>query len=46
MTATRSLAKRQATWFAREREIRWSTPEEAVAAALDLVSGETDEETR
>ena len=46
VSATRSLAKRQATWFAREREIRWSTPEEAVVAALDLVSGEADEETR
>ena len=46
VTATRSLAKRQATWFARERGIRWSSPEEAVAAALALIRGEADEETR
>jgi tRNA dimethylallyltransferase len=43
--ATRSLAKRQWTWFARERGIRWASPEESLAAALALVSGKADEET-
>ena len=46
VSATRRLAKRQSTWFAREREIRWSSPEEGVAAALALFSGEATEETR
>jgi tRNA dimethylallyltransferase len=46
VSATRRLAKRQSTWFAREREIRWSSPEEGVAAALALLSGEATEETR
>ena len=44
VSATRRLAKRQSTWFAREREIRWSSPEEGVAAALALLSGEAAEE--
>jgi tRNA dimethylallyltransferase len=44
--ATRRLAKRQSTWFARERGIRWSSPEEGFAAALALLSGEAAEETR
>ena len=46
VSATRRLAKRQSTWFAREREIRWTTPEEGVEAALELLSGEAAEETR
>jgi tRNA dimethylallyltransferase len=44
--ATRRLAKRQSTWFARERGIRWSSPEDGLAAALALLSGEAAEETR
>jgi tRNA dimethylallyltransferase len=46
VSATRRLAKRQSTWFARERGIRWSSPEEGVAAALALLSGKAAEETR
>ncbi len=46
LSATRRLAKRQSTWFARERGIRWSSPEEGFSAALALLSGEVDEETR
>jgi tRNA dimethylallyltransferase len=46
VSATRRLAKRQSTWFAREREIRWVTPEEGVGAALGLLSGKAAEETR
>ena len=44
VSATRRLAKRQSTWFARERGIRWTSPEEGVAAALALLSGEAAEE--
>ncbi len=46
VTATRSLAKRQMTWFSRERGIRWVSPEEGLAAAAALLSEATDEETR
>jgi tRNA dimethylallyltransferase len=46
VSATRRLAKRQSTWFARERGIRWSSPEDGIAAALALLSGEAAEETR
>ncbi len=46
VSATRRLAKRQSTWFARERGIRWSSPEEGFSAAFALLSGELDEETR
>jgi tRNA dimethylallyltransferase len=46
VSATRGLAKRQSTWFARERGIRWATPEDGLAAALALISGKVDEETR
>jgi tRNA dimethylallyltransferase len=46
VTATRSLAKRQMTWFSRERGIRWVGPEEGLAAAIALLSEATDEETR
>ena len=35
--ATRGLARRQATWLARERDVRWMKPEEAFAATLALV---------
>jgi tRNA dimethylallyltransferase len=46
VSATRSLAKRQSTWFARERRIRWTSPEEGLDAAHALLSGKADEETR
>jgi len=46
VSATRSLAKRQMTWFARERDIRWVGPEEGLAAGRALLSEATDEETR
>jgi tRNA dimethylallyltransferase len=46
VSATRRLAKRQSTWFARERGIRWSSPDEGFATALALLSGEAAEETR
>jgi len=32
--ATRQFARRQRTWFARERRVQWLNPAEAVAAAL------------
>ena len=35
VAATRALAKRQRTWFAREAGVDWVGPEEAVAAALE-----------
>ena len=35
--ATRGLAKRQKTWFARERDVHWVAPEEALEAALALL---------
>jgi hypothetical protein len=41
----RGLVKRQRTWLARETDIRWVDPEEAVARALALL-GEEDRETR
>ena len=46
VSATRSLAKRQSTWFARERRIRWTSPEEGLEAAHALLSAKEDEETR
>lgn len=46
VSATRSLAKRQMTWFSRERGIRWVAPEEGPAAAFALISEGADEETR
>lgn len=46
IAATRSLAKRQMTWFSRERGVRWVSPEEGIAAASALLSEATDEETR
>jgi tRNA dimethylallyltransferase len=45
VAATRRLVKRQRTWLARETDIRWVDPEEAVARALALL-GEEDRETR
>ena len=46
VSATRSLAKRQSTWFARERRIRWRSPEEGLEAAQALLSAKEDEETQ
>ena len=46
VSATRRLAKRQSTWFARERRIRWTSPEEGLEAAHALLSAKEDEETR
>jgi tRNA dimethylallyltransferase len=44
--ATRGLARRQETWFARERDAVWLAPGEALAATLALLDGEGDRETR
>jgi tRNA dimethylallyltransferase len=45
VAATRKLVKRQRTWLARETDVRWVDPSEAVARALALL-GEEDRETR
>jgi tRNA dimethylallyltransferase len=45
VAATRGLAKRQRTWLARERNIRWVAPEEAIATALALLGAAEDRET-
>ena len=37
VSATRRLAKRQATWFRRDRAIVWVPPETALPAALELL---------
>ena len=37
VAATRALAKRQKTWFSRERGVVWVRPEEALTAALELL---------
>jgi len=43
VTATRQLAKKQRTWFARERDVEWVTPDRALGAAFDrLDEGETE----
>lgn len=44
--ATRNLAKRQATWFRRERDARRIEPEEALDVILALVGGTREGETR
>jgi tRNA A37 N6-isopentenylltransferase MiaA len=44
--ATRGLAKRQRTWFARERDARRVEPEEALDVILALVGGTGEGETR
>ncbi|HTO89221.1 MAG TPA: tRNA (adenosine(37)-N6)-dimethylallyltransferase MiaA [Thermoanaerobaculia bacterium] len=43
VTATRQLARRQATWFRRERDVVWMEPEGALARTLALL--DTDSET-
>jgi tRNA dimethylallyltransferase len=44
--ATRGLAKRQRTWFARERDAHRVEPEEALDVILALVGGTGEGETR
>jgi len=44
VAATRALAKRQKTWFARERGVVRVRPEEALATALGMLNGETGKE--
>lgn len=44
--ATRGLAKRQRTWFARERDARRVEPREALDVILALVGGTGEGETR
>jgi tRNA dimethylallyltransferase len=45
VAATRALAKRQRTWFAREPAVEWVRPEESLALALDrLDAGESGKE--
>jgi tRNA dimethylallyltransferase len=44
VTATRRLAKRQRTWFARERGVSWVKPEEAIPAILALLEEESETE--
>ncbi len=46
VTATRQLAKRQATWFRRERGVVWVSPEEAFAKALELLDRVRETERR
>lgn len=43
--ATRRFARRQRSWFARERRLRWLKPEEALAAALRELPGADETET-
>jgi tRNA dimethylallyltransferase len=38
VAATRALAKRQRTWFSRERDIVWVRPADALAAAFEMLS--------
>ena len=46
VAATRALAKRQRTWFSRDREVVWLKPGEALAAAFEMLSeGETGRDT-
>ena len=42
--ATRQLAKRQRTWFSRERGLRWLEPDQATPEILALLAetGETE----
>jgi tRNA dimethylallyltransferase len=45
VTATRQLAKKQRTWFARERDVEWVNPGKALGVALArLDQGETERE--
>jgi tRNA A37 N6-isopentenylltransferase MiaA len=44
VAATRQLAKRQRTWFSRERGLRWLEPDQAMPAILAMLeeTGETE----
>jgi tRNA dimethylallyltransferase len=42
VTATRQLARRQATWFRRERDVVWMEPEGALARTLALLDTDTE----
>lgn len=44
VTATRQLAKRQATWFRRERDTVWVEPETARARTLELLDAGNETE--
>jgi tRNA dimethylallyltransferase len=44
--ATRGLAKRQKTWFARERGVHWVAPEDALDTALALLDEAKARETQ
>jgi tRNA dimethylallyltransferase len=46
VTATRQLAKRQATWFRRERDTVWVEPEAARARTLELLDAGNETERR
>jgi tRNA dimethylallyltransferase len=46
VVATRSLARRQMKWFARERDARWLDPADAFAATLALLDEAGDREKR
>jgi tRNA dimethylallyltransferase len=45
VAATRQLAKRQRTWFARESGVEWLSPERALAATLARVDGDETEKS-
>ena len=45
VVATRRFARRQRSWFARERRVQWLKPEEALGAALQGPSGADETET-
>jgi tRNA dimethylallyltransferase len=44
--ATRGLAKRQKTWFARELNVHWVAPEDALNTALALLDEAKVRETQ
>lgn len=43
VAATRQLAKRQRTWFARENGVEWASPDRAVGLTLARVDGDESE---
>lgn len=45
VVATRRFARRQRSWFSRDRRIQWMKPEEALAAVLQGPSGADETET-
>jgi len=46
VTATRQLAKRQTTWFRRERDVVWVTPEQALSRTLEILDAGNETERR